>query len=428
MAEGQGRSPDQGVKLLYIRDYLRKYTNTEHTKNAKDISEYLASKGIRAERKTIYNDILKLQTTFQEPIEYSHKKRGYYISKPQFTTYELQIIVDSVRTANFLSEKETSNICKKISELSNIYDYEVLFNSAWIGDESAKPANSELLNVDLIQQAIRHNKKIRFRYFGYFPTASNRSNNGKEYLQNREGSDFYIVSPNELVHMDDGYMLLCYNTDVRNECMEDFVYYVRNMEDVTILSSDRECFDYPYPSLAAKPQFRVEESLNRYKRGNCADMPQSKEENDNQIQRGIMRAREEILASRSDDINFILDNCDYYTIQLVFKIENAQLVVEEFGEKAVLVPIDNSYCSTTMRMRPSRRFFNWLFRNQTDIRISKPEEVINIYRFYLTIILEQYDLWEMPPDELIERHIDLLFQKAPNSEEVQEIIDKYIIE
>lgn len=76
MSEGQGRSPDQGVKLLYIRDYLRKYTNVEHTKNAKDISEYLASKGIRAERKTIYNDILKLQTVFQEPIEYSHKKEA----------------------------------------------------------------------------------------------------------------------------------------------------------------------------------------------------------------------------------------------------------------------------------------------------------------------------------------------------------------
>ena len=30
MAEGQGRSSGQGVKLLYIRDYLRKYTDEEH--------------------------------------------------------------------------------------------------------------------------------------------------------------------------------------------------------------------------------------------------------------------------------------------------------------------------------------------------------------------------------------------------------------
>ena len=57
MAEGKGRSSNQGVKLLYIRDYLRKYTNKEHPKNATEISDYLATKGIKADHKTIYNDM-----------------------------------------------------------------------------------------------------------------------------------------------------------------------------------------------------------------------------------------------------------------------------------------------------------------------------------------------------------------------------------
>ena len=66
MAEGQGRSSGQGVKLLYIRDYLYTYTDKEHPKNAKDIKEFLASKGIKASEKTIYNDIFL----------YKFKKRG----------------------------------------------------------------------------------------------------------------------------------------------------------------------------------------------------------------------------------------------------------------------------------------------------------------------------------------------------------------
>lgn len=53
MAEGQGRSSGQGVKLLYIRDYLRKHTNKEHPKSVKEIIKHLASKGISVERKTI---------------------------------------------------------------------------------------------------------------------------------------------------------------------------------------------------------------------------------------------------------------------------------------------------------------------------------------------------------------------------------------
>ena len=77
MAEGQGRSSGQGVKLLYVRDYLRANTNKDHAKNASEICKYLASNGIDAKPKTIYNDILRLQIDFGEPIEYSAKNRGY---------------------------------------------------------------------------------------------------------------------------------------------------------------------------------------------------------------------------------------------------------------------------------------------------------------------------------------------------------------
>lgn len=70
MAKGQGRSSGQGVKLLIIRDYLRSHATKEHPKNAKAITKYLSSKwGIEASEKTIYNDILRLQMDFQEPIE-----------------------------------------------------------------------------------------------------------------------------------------------------------------------------------------------------------------------------------------------------------------------------------------------------------------------------------------------------------------------
>lgn len=50
MAQGQGRSSGQGVKLLYIRDYLYSQTCQEAGKgvSAKDISAFLASKGIKA--------------------------------------------------------------------------------------------------------------------------------------------------------------------------------------------------------------------------------------------------------------------------------------------------------------------------------------------------------------------------------------------
>ena len=183
MAEGQGRSSNQGVKLLYIRDYLHKYTNKEHPKSAKEICEYLASKGIKADRKTIYNDILRLQVDFQEPIEYNPKRWGYYIAEPIFSLYELQILTDCVRASEILSAKEVSSITKRISELTNIYDCKKLTeNSVWTQKESTRPISGEMQNVDIIKRAIEQNKKISFRYFRYRPTSANRASGGKEYF------------------------------------------------------------------------------------------------------------------------------------------------------------------------------------------------------------------------------------------------------
>ena len=76
MAKGQGRSSGQGVKLLVNRDYLRSHTDKSHCKNATEIKKYLASHGIEASEKTIYNDLTLLKYDFKEPIEYSAKNRG----------------------------------------------------------------------------------------------------------------------------------------------------------------------------------------------------------------------------------------------------------------------------------------------------------------------------------------------------------------
>ncbi len=76
MAEGQGRSSGQGVKLLYIRDYLYAHATKEHPKNAKKIKDFLMTKGISASEKTIFNDILRLQIDFSAPYRIQRKQMG----------------------------------------------------------------------------------------------------------------------------------------------------------------------------------------------------------------------------------------------------------------------------------------------------------------------------------------------------------------
>ena len=121
-----GRSSGQGVKLLYIRDFLYAEATKEHPKNARHIKEFLATKNIEANEKTIYNDILRLQVDFHVPVEYNAKKWGYYITQPQFEPYELRLMVDSIQSSKFITQKEASTITQKISKLADVYTKESL--------------------------------------------------------------------------------------------------------------------------------------------------------------------------------------------------------------------------------------------------------------------------------------------------------------
>ena len=51
MAKREG----QKLKLLYLRDYLVENTDEKHMASVQDMIDFLASKDIRAERKSIYD-------------------------------------------------------------------------------------------------------------------------------------------------------------------------------------------------------------------------------------------------------------------------------------------------------------------------------------------------------------------------------------
>ena len=51
------KSERQKLKLLYLRDYLRSNTDEQHPASIQVLIDFLAGKDIRAERKSVYDDI-----------------------------------------------------------------------------------------------------------------------------------------------------------------------------------------------------------------------------------------------------------------------------------------------------------------------------------------------------------------------------------
>ena len=56
-----GRTENQKLKLLYLKELFERQSDEEHLLSMQDILDALAVRGIRAERKSVYDDILCLQ-------------------------------------------------------------------------------------------------------------------------------------------------------------------------------------------------------------------------------------------------------------------------------------------------------------------------------------------------------------------------------
>lgn len=55
------RSENQKLKLLYLKELFETQSDEDHILSMQDIVSYLAARGIRAERKSVYADVACLQ-------------------------------------------------------------------------------------------------------------------------------------------------------------------------------------------------------------------------------------------------------------------------------------------------------------------------------------------------------------------------------
>lgn len=338
MAEGQGRSSNQGVKLLYIRDYLRKYTDKEHPKSAADIKEFLASKGIKADRKTIYNDILRLQMDFQEPIEYNKQKWGYYITQPQFTAKELRMLVDCVQLSSLITKEESCDLVEKILGLGTVYSKENLEKNTRKRTDINKPESSVFQNIETINEAISHRKKIRFRFV--FSTLERDTSN------NSVSDELIIVNP-KYIRSVNGYYYLVVSPDERHD--HNYGVSIDRMADIKILSLDIE-------NLPAR-------------------------EFSSEVYRSPLVEREE----------YTFDPNREYAVTILFHKADIKKVKRRFGNEIVLIPYDDDNMMLTIHTKLSYSFFRTILDFGEHAKILSPKEAIGEFFEYIKKGMKEMD-------------------------------------
>ena len=201
------KSENQKLKLLYIRKFLLEQTDKDHRVTTAQIIDELTKHEIKAERKSIYDDIECLRS-FGMDIKRVQKDSTYtyYVANRPFELPELKLLVDSIQSSKFITEKKTNTLIKKLEKLVSKYDAQRLQRQVYVSGRIKTMNESIYYTVDAIHNAISENKKIKFQYFQW---------NVKKEMELRHGGAWYHISPWGLSWDDENYYMIGYDAEAQ---------------------------------------------------------------------------------------------------------------------------------------------------------------------------------------------------------------------
>lgn len=327
------KSANQKLKLLYLMQLLLEKSDENHPLTVQQMIDELACNDIKAERKTLYDDVEALRHFGLDVVVVRGKTTGYYIGSRNFEIPELKLLVDSVQSSKFITEKKTFDLIKKLESLASVYDARLLQRQVYVRNRVKSMNESVYYNVDEISNAITQDKAVRFRYFDYTVTKERRF---------RKDGAWYEVSPFSLMWDDENYYMLGYDT-----AAEKLKHYrVDKMTEISALDRPRD----------GKDEFKK------------VGMPQY-----------FKRV-------------FGMFTGDMHTVRLQFENRLASPVIDRFGRDITMLASDESHFIVNVDVAVSPRFFSWLFGFGTEVEILSPESVREEYRQRLLSLSELYNL------------------------------------
>ena len=194
------RSENQKLKLLYLKELFETQSDEQHILSMQDIVSYLAARGIRAERKSVYGYISCLQEFGMDIVLQKGPGGGYFLASRPFELAELKLLAGAVQASKFLSERKSVALIEKLSTLCSSYQAAQLERQVTVRDRVKSMNESIYYTVDRIHEAIAENKQIRFRYFDWGVDRRKHERPGE-----------YFASPYALVWDNENYYLIAHS-------------------------------------------------------------------------------------------------------------------------------------------------------------------------------------------------------------------------
>lgn len=330
------------MKLLYLLKILSEKTDENHRLTAEELAEELASYGIRAERKSIYDDIDCLIRFGYDIVNVKARAGGgYYLAGREFELPELKLLVDAVQASRFITLKKSKELIGKLERLAGPYEAKELRRQVFVTGRVKAENESIYYNVDTIHKAILENAPIRFVYMEWTV---------KKELQPKRDGAFYEASPLALTFQEEKYYLVAYD------------------------EAERKI-----------KHFRVD------KMSGIAQITERK--------RSHTEIFDEAAIGEYTTMNFGMFGGETQTAVLLMPESLIGVVLDRFGRECDIRQKEEGFVSVRVRVAVSSQFYGWLSGFGGRIKLLSPENIREDYLRYLKNIIQNYQSRERCVDK-----------------------------
>ena len=332
MAAKEQAGRNQKLKMLYLAKIFSEETDDLHALTMQEIISKLESYEVNADRRTLYKDFDELRNFGYDIVSTkSGRECHYQLVSRDFELPELKLLVDSVQSAKFITNKKSNELIKKLESLVSKYEGKQLQRQVVISGRVKTMNESIYYNVDKIHEAINSDCQIRFKYFQW---------NTKKEMELRKNGSWYQVSPWALMWDNENYYLVAYDSE-DNKIKH---YRVDKMLRISVSENKRE----------GKNQFKA------------FNMPQ------------YTKSLFGMYGGEETHITIEADN------------SLAGVIIDRFGKDIFITPIDENHFRTTIDVALSNQFLGWVMALGEGIKIVAPDNAVYRMKTELKRLLKQY--------------------------------------
>ena len=193
---------NQKAKLLHLYHILLRYTDEDHPLTVAQLIEKLALADIKAERKSVYDDLEALRQFGLDIQCRKGKTPGWFVGDRDFELPEVKLLMDAVQSSRFITQKKSDTLLRKLESLASVHQAGQLQRQVYVSGRIKVMNESIYYNVDKLHAAIAGQQAITFRYFDYDIT--------RQKVFRQEGRR-YTASPYGLIWNSENYYLVAFD-------------------------------------------------------------------------------------------------------------------------------------------------------------------------------------------------------------------------